>query len=71
MRVWPVAQPRHSFPGETGRPYNPGVLESDGWSVATATYGEEEFIGAISRGNIFVLWERLELIAVQECVYGP
>ncbi|OQE26949.1 hypothetical protein PENFLA_c006G02217 [Penicillium flavigenum] len=34
-------------------PYNPGVLESDGWSVATATYGEEEFIGAISRGNIF------------------
>jgi imidazoleglycerol phosphate synthase glutamine amidotransferase subunit HisH len=44
-------------------PYNPGVLESDGWSVATATYGEEEF-------NL-VLWERLELIAVQECVYGP
>ncbi|QQK43857.1 Imidazole glycerol phosphate synthase subunit hisF [Penicillium digitatum] len=34
-------------------PYNPGVLESDGWSVATAKYGEEEFIGAISRGNIF------------------
>ncbi|CAI7639156.1 unnamed protein product [Penicillium glandicola] len=33
--------------------YNPGVLESDGWSVATATYGEEEFIGAISRGNVF------------------
>lgn len=33
--------------------YKPGVLESAGWSVATATYGEEEFIGAISRGNIF------------------
>jgi glutamine amidotransferase/cyclase len=34
-------------------PYKPGALESEGWSVATATYGEEEFIGAISRGNIF------------------
>ncbi|KAJ5721142.1 histidine biosynthesis bifunctional protein hisB [Penicillium malachiteum] len=33
--------------------YEPGVLEKDGWSVATATYGEQEFIGAISRGNIF------------------
>lgn len=34
-------------------PYTPGVLEKDGWSVATATYGNEEFIGAVSRGNIF------------------
>ncbi|OQE20604.1 hypothetical protein PENSTE_c013G07183 [Penicillium steckii] len=34
-------------------PYTPGVLEKDGWSIATATYGEEEFIGAVSRGNIF------------------
>ncbi|KAE8365252.1 hypothetical protein BDV27DRAFT_127150 [Aspergillus caelatus] len=33
--------------------YTPGVLEKDGWSVATATYGEEEFIGAIAKGNIF------------------
>lgn len=33
--------------------YNPGTLEADGWSVATATYGEQEFIGAVSRGNIF------------------
>lgn len=33
--------------------YNPGALEADGWSVATATYGEQEFIGAVSRGNIF------------------
>ncbi|KAE8350168.1 hypothetical protein BDV28DRAFT_139649 [Aspergillus coremiiformis] len=33
--------------------YKPAVLEKDGWSVATATYGEEEFIGAIARGNIF------------------
>ena len=34
-------------------PYKPGVLEKNGWSIATATYGEEEFIGAVSRGNIF------------------
>ncbi|KAJ5590092.1 hypothetical protein N7450_004064 [Penicillium hetheringtonii] len=34
-------------------PYTPGALEKDGWSIATATYGEEEFIGAVSRGNIF------------------
>ena len=33
--------------------YKPGALETDGWSVATATYGEQEFIGAVSRGNIF------------------
>ncbi|KAF4161796.1 hypothetical protein CNMCM6936_002980 [Aspergillus lentulus] len=33
--------------------YKAGVLENDGWSVATATYGDEEFIGAIARENIF------------------
>lgn len=33
--------------------YTPGVLEKDGWSIATATYGDEEFIGAIAKGNIF------------------
>ncbi|KKK24421.1 imidazole glycerol phosphate synthase hisHF [Aspergillus rambellii] len=33
--------------------YEPNVLEQDGWYVATAKYGEEEFIGAIARGNIF------------------
>ncbi|OJJ35735.1 hypothetical protein ASPWEDRAFT_59963 [Aspergillus wentii DTO 134E9] len=33
--------------------YKPGILESGGWSVATATYGEEEFVGAIARKNIF------------------
>ncbi|KAL4889731.1 hypothetical protein BDV59DRAFT_186072 [Aspergillus ambiguus] len=33
--------------------YTAGALEKDGWSVATATYGDEEFIGAIARGNIF------------------
>ncbi|KAK1148289.1 Histidine biosynthesis bifunctional protein hisB [Aspergillus melleus] len=33
--------------------YTPSVLEERGWSVATATYGEQEFIGAIARDNIF------------------
>ncbi|OJJ43321.1 hypothetical protein ASPZODRAFT_74892 [Penicilliopsis zonata CBS 506.65] len=32
--------------------YEPGFLEKEGWSVATATYGEERFIGAIGRENI-------------------
>lgn len=34
-------------------PYQKGVLERDGWTVATATYGDEEFIGAIGKDNIF------------------
>lgn len=33
-------------------PYCEGLLEKDGWTVATARYGEEEFIGAIAKGNI-------------------
>ncbi|PYH47713.1 imidazoleglycerol-phosphate synthase [Aspergillus saccharolyticus JOP 1030-1] len=33
--------------------YTPGLLEQEGWSVATATYGDEEFVGAIARDNIF------------------
>ncbi|OJJ57807.1 hypothetical protein ASPSYDRAFT_178675 [Aspergillus sydowii CBS 593.65] len=33
--------------------YDPDVLEQDGWLVATASYGEEKFIGAIARDNIF------------------
>ncbi|KAL4800087.1 Cyclase [Aspergillus venezuelensis] len=33
--------------------YEPEVLEKEGWLVATAKYGEEEFIGAIARDNIF------------------
>lgn len=33
-------------------PYQPGELEKDGWSVATACYGDEEFVGAIARDNI-------------------
>lgn len=39
----------HSF----AAPYKRGILEKEGWTVATATYGDEEFIGAIGKGNIF------------------
>ncbi|WPH00170.1 Imidazole glycerol phosphate synthase hisHF [Acrodontium crateriforme] len=35
-------------------PYRPGELEKDGWRVATAKYGEEEFVGAVARDNILV-----------------
>lgn len=34
-------------------PYVPGVLEEAGWTVATATYGDESYVGAIGRGNVF------------------
>lgn len=33
-------------------PYKEGELEGLGWSVATATYGTETFVGAVARGNI-------------------
>ncbi|KAF2195157.1 imidazole glycerol phosphate synthase HisHF [Zopfia rhizophila CBS 207.26] len=36
-------------------PYREGELEEDGWSVATATYGDEEFVGAVARDNIFAV----------------
>ncbi|ROV94551.1 hypothetical protein VMCG_08167 [Cytospora schulzeri] len=35
-------------------PYEAGVLESQGWSVATASYGDETFVGAVAKGNILV-----------------
>lgn len=34
-------------------PYQQGLLEHDGWTVATAKYGEEQFVGAIGRNNVF------------------
>ncbi|KAI9812634.1 MAG: Histidine biosynthesis bifunctional protein hisB [Pycnora praestabilis] len=34
-------------------PYVEGKLEDEGWSVATAKYGDEEFVGAIARDNVF------------------
>ncbi|CAK7226891.1 Histidine biosynthesis bifunctional protein hisB [Sporothrix bragantina] len=33
-------------------PYREGELEAQGWSVATATYGGETFVGAVARGNV-------------------
>lgn len=33
-------------------PYEAGLLEKEGWSVATAQYGEEVFVGALARGNV-------------------
>nr|POE78052.1 imidazole glycerol phosphate synthase hishf [Quercus suber] len=38
----------HSF----AVPYRQGQLEAEGWTVATAHYGNEEFIGAVSKDNI-------------------
>jgi glutamine amidotransferase/cyclase len=34
--------------------YEPGVLEKEGWSVATARYGNQEFVGAVARDNVLV-----------------
>ena len=39
----------HSY----GLPYTQGRLEEAGWSVATAQYGSETFVGAIGRGKVF------------------
>ncbi|KAL8762503.1 MAG: hypothetical protein Q9184_001503 [Pyrenodesmia sp. 2 TL-2023] len=33
-------------------PYQDGSLEEAGWTVATARYGNEEFVGAIGRENV-------------------
>ncbi|RDL37726.1 putative bifunctional histidine biosynthesis protein hishf [Venustampulla echinocandica] len=33
-------------------PYKKGELENQGWTVATARYGDEEFVGAVAKGNI-------------------
>lgn len=33
-------------------PYEKGELEAQGWTVATASYGSETFVGAVAKGNI-------------------
>ncbi|CAL3966684.1 unnamed protein product [Diplocarpon coronariae] len=33
-------------------PYRKGELEGQGWTVATARYGDEEFVGAVAKGNV-------------------
>lgn len=35
-------------------PYKKGELENLGWTVATANYGGEEFVGAVAKGNVLV-----------------
>ncbi|KAF2687661.1 imidazole glycerol phosphate synthase HisHF [Lentithecium fluviatile CBS 122367] len=39
----------HSYAAQ----YTEGELEKAGWAVATARYGDEEFVGAVARDNIF------------------
>lgn len=39
----------HSF----AKPYREGELERAGWHVATARYGNEDFVGALAKGRIF------------------
>ncbi|PSK46242.1 Imidazole glycerol phosphate synthase hisHF [Elsinoe australis] len=34
-------------------PYNQDGLEKAGWSIATAKYGDETFIGAVAKDNVF------------------
>ncbi|KAL9106513.1 MAG: hypothetical protein Q9227_008492 [Pyrenula ochraceoflavens] len=34
-------------------PYRAGELEREGWTVATAKYGDEAFVGAIGKGTTF------------------
>jgi len=33
-------------------PYQAGLLEREGWDVATAKYGTEQFVGAIAKGKL-------------------
>jgi len=39
----------HSYAGL----YEEGKLEKDGWTIATARYGDQEFIGAVEKENVF------------------
>ena len=34
-------------------PYEPGFLEGLGWRIATASYGNERFVGALAKDNVF------------------
>ncbi|KAI9840472.1 MAG: Histidine biosynthesis bifunctional protein hisB [Thelocarpon superellum] len=38
----------HSY----GVPYVPGVLEKEGWVIASGRYGTETFVGAVARGSL-------------------
>ncbi|KLJ11046.1 imidazole glycerol phosphate synthase hisHF [Blastomyces silverae] len=46
-------QDKYYYVHSYAAPYDEKALADHGWTVATATYGDETFIGAIGRDNIF------------------
>jgi imidazole glycerol-phosphate synthase len=46
-------QSKYYYVHSYAAPYQEGILEKEGWTVATARYGDEEYVGAIGRGNVF------------------
>ncbi|RDA93602.1 hypothetical protein CP533_6158 [Ophiocordyceps camponoti-saundersi (nom. inval.)] len=49
----PAASTKYYYVHSYNYPYVPGRLEKQGWSVATATYGAETFVGAVARRNVY------------------
>ena len=47
-----VPDARYYFVHSYAAPYQPGVLESQGWTSSICVYGEEKFVAAFSKGNI-------------------
>ncbi|MCJ1439093.1 Histidine biosynthesis bifunctional protein hisB [Xylographa pallens] len=47
------AQSKYYYVHSYAVPYQEHVLEDDGWTVATAKYGSETFVGAIGKNNVF------------------
>ncbi|OAX85202.1 imidazole glycerol phosphate synthase hisHF [Emergomyces africanus] len=47
------SQSKYYYVHSYAAPYDEKALVDQGWTVATATYGDETFIGAIGRDNIF------------------
>lgn len=47
------AQSKYYYVHSYAVPYHPGPFEAQGWKVATAQYGNERFVGAIARKNVF------------------
>ena len=44
---------KYYFVHSYAAPYQKGVLEAHGWRVATCSYGDETFVAALSKGNIY------------------
>ena len=47
------AESKYYYVHAYSAPYVPGELEKQGWTIATAKYGTEEYVGAIGKGNLF------------------